>query len=84
MITLQINSGISRQRIIHYFEQELCLVPTQPYIYQVPGCTITLLPLEQTHSVLKMSRTLVIFSGEEAACLTQQRQFRFRFLSAGG
>lgn len=84
MITLQIDSGISRQRIIQYFEQELGLTPVQPNTYQIPGCTITLQSIEQTNTILKMPRTLILFSGEEAICTAQQWQFRMRFLSAGG
>lgn len=80
---LQINSGIERGRILQWLEQELGLAAEQEGVYRLDGCTITLQPLPPG-VLLKIPRTLVTFTGEEATCRMYQRQFRLRFLSAGG
>lgn len=80
---LQINSGIERVRILQWLEQELGLVAVQEGVYQLDGCTITLQPLPPG-VLLNIQRTLVVFTGEETACRMYQKNFRLRFLSAGG
>ena len=84
MAVLQINSGIDRCRIIAYLEDEQCLSREADGGYLTDGCVIKLETLDSPDNVLKIQRTLVIFSGEEEACRVQQKQFRMRFLSAGG
>lgn len=84
MITLQINSGMARQRIVAYLEEELQLSAIQEGVYVAKGCTITLEPLIQPDAALKIPRTLVSFTGEAEACRQYQQQFRLHFLSAGG
>lgn len=84
MITLQINSGMARQRIVAYLEEELQLSAVQEGVYAAKGCTITLEPLIQPDAALKIPRTLVSFIGEAEACRQYQQQFRLHFLSAGG
>lgn len=84
MTVLQINSGIDYKRIIAYLEDELRLFRDDAGGYLADGCVIQLEPLDSSDNVLKIQRTLVTFSGEEEACRMQQKQFRMRFLSAGG
>lgn len=80
----QINSGIDRKRIIEYLEEELGILPDVEGRYALPGCVIMLEPLEEKHAVLRIPRTLVTFTGEKAVCEERLKQFRLRFLSAGG
>ena len=80
----QIDSGIARKRIVAYLESELGIMPKADGTYQLPGCAITLKSSASANTVLHIPRTIVIFSGEEEACLLQQKNFRMRFLSAGG
>lgn len=80
----QINSGIDRDRIKIWLEQELGVQADQSGCYLLPGCTITLEPLPETAGVIRLPRTLVSFCGERSYCQNYQRQFRLRFLSAGG
>ncbi len=84
MATRQINSGIDRKRIIEYLEVELCITPEADGSYHLPGCVITLESFTSAGMALQIPRTMVTFSGEEEACLIQQKHFRLRFLSAGG
>lgn len=80
----QINSGIDRKRIIEYLEAELGLTAGPDGGYILPGCVITLTPLINGTSVLRIPRTLVTFTGDDEACAKHQNAFRLRFLSAGG
>ena len=80
----QINSGIDRKRIIEYLEVELGIIPESDGGYVLPGCVITLTPLINDTSVLRIPRTLVTFTGDDEACTAHQKAFRLRFLSAGG
>ena len=84
MAERQINSGIEQKRIVAYLEEELGIVPQMDGRYILPGCVITLESLKEEHSILQIPRTLVTFSGEEEVCEQWQKQFRLRFLSAGG
>ena len=84
MAERQINSGIERKRIVAYLEVELGIIPQMDGRYILPGCVITLKSLEEEHSILQIPRTLVTFTGEAEACAEWQKQFRLRFLSAGG
>lgn len=83
-VKLQINSGMEHSRIIDWLEQELGVQALESGVYQLPGCMITLEPLPAGTGVLQLPRMLVSFCGEADSCQAFQRQFRLRFLSAGG